>query len=672
MAKFRSYNEQLLIAQILLGNIFNDIVIDRRRHGYNKNYAQPIDVEKLIQKTIQIPCIFGDISTILRSLQNQPGSIRLPLFILQANDLKSDMQRNCDIHMDVFYQQDEAFFKLDPSNKLYQKYETRLNKQRGLPITIDYTLTLLTKYKEDLDQMITNWMVHCRPDLYVKWWHPRNKTAPLESEILWSQSVSYESPVDVQPTVRFQYKASTNFTFKTWVFPGTTQVLNPDTNKFIEYFNYYPLVDSNNGYESIGDILQNDKNNETPTIEKFTTRQTAGFFVADRTQKWQNDGSDPEGILNGQYIVNNVQSKVSGILYDPISGRLLSSQTMIQDLTAIGDLVGIKKYYQKYPRYTTYATLLETDPIQNEQFGFKYVYFGGGYAYEDWIKEPPSGDFLLKHFHSTRNVMRNNVTEQRYQTLSTEFGFTYTDNITPHYQYNPETKDLCIWGSSNNQPHYISTIKSTINSTSGITHEINLKAIPVKQHNIEIGFIRSINNKYENILENKKDIFDHVQIWNTNKDKWFESDTHNYGLKIETDNQKKYLIGLYDNLTINWDTFELKCTDNKTGIYDLITDNADFYKTVKHITNTKSKYLFSRFKTRYIKQINNIKYTLLINNYYYLVLKSQYENDQIIDEDIYDYGVVCMPKFAYLSSPIFNVTYPDGNLVYGINVVTNI
>ena len=108
--------------------------------------------------------------------------------------------------------------------------------------------------------------------------------------------------------------------------------------------------------------------NETPIIEKFTTRQTAGFFVADRTQKWQNDGSDPEGIVNGQYIVNNVQSKASGILYDPISGRLLSSQTMIQDLTAIWDLVGIKEYYQKYPRYTTYATLLYTDPIQNEQF----------------------------------------------------------------------------------------------------------------------------------------------------------------------------------------------------------------------------------------------------------------------------------------------------------------
>jgi hypothetical protein len=42
-------------------------------------------------------------------------------------------------------------------------------------------MTIITKYKEDIDQIFSNWAVHFRPDIYVKWWHPRNKTAPLES-----------------------------------------------------------------------------------------------------------------------------------------------------------------------------------------------------------------------------------------------------------------------------------------------------------------------------------------------------------------------------------------------------------------------------------------------------------------------------------------------------------
>ena len=48
-----------------------------------------------------------------------------------------------------------------------------------------------------------------RPDIYVKWWHPRNKTAPLESEIVWGQTISIESNATHDVTKRFQWEAST-------------------------------------------------------------------------------------------------------------------------------------------------------------------------------------------------------------------------------------------------------------------------------------------------------------------------------------------------------------------------------------------------------------------------------------------------------------------------------
>lgn len=154
---------------------------------------------------------------ILKSLENESGAIKLPLYILQSTDIKSDPIRNADLHVDVFYQQDSSFSKLPIDHPLYRPYA--LSKRRGLPITINYTLTLVTKYKEDLDQMCTNWMVHYRPDIYVKWWHPRNNEAPLESEILWDQSINIESPVENQGSDKFQWKATTNFTYKSWLFP---------------------------------------------------------------------------------------------------------------------------------------------------------------------------------------------------------------------------------------------------------------------------------------------------------------------------------------------------------------------------------------------------------------------------------------------------------------------
>jgi hypothetical protein len=216
--KFRSYNTEFLIAGSLLVNIFNDVVIDRRSNGVTRDYSKPLDLEKIVQKNIEVPCIFGDRSNILRSLENESGAVKLPLFILEEKGINSDPSRNADLHVDVFYQYDESFSNLNKDNPLYRTYN--LNKRRGLPVTIDYELTMIAKYREDLDQMCTNWMVHMRPDIYVRWWHPRNKTSPLESEILWKQSINKESNTDYDYQKRFQWKASTSFSFKTWVFPG--------------------------------------------------------------------------------------------------------------------------------------------------------------------------------------------------------------------------------------------------------------------------------------------------------------------------------------------------------------------------------------------------------------------------------------------------------------------
>lgn len=196
--------------------------------------------------------------------------------------------------------------------------------------------------------MCTNWMVHWRPDIYVKWWHPRNKQAPLESEILWNQSINYESNSEYEPTKKYQWKANTTFQFKTWVFPGLNSLeeqpeaigesfdgLDDIGGGIIKYFNFYPL----NSYdkETGKPILNDEENGNTqyPVFGDLYNRENAGFFAVDMDQEFKNNGSDPKGILAGKYAVNNVESNPSSILYDEVSGVLLSGQTMIPDLTTV-------------------------------------------------------------------------------------------------------------------------------------------------------------------------------------------------------------------------------------------------------------------------------------------------------------------------------------------------
>ena len=269
--KFRSYNQQLLIAQALIGNVFNDIVIDRRKHGKERDYSKPLTIDEILQKEIEIPCIFGDRSIILRSLQNERGAIKLPLYILTSRGIRVDAKREADLHLDMFYQQDQSFSKLPQDHPLYRPYN--LKKRRGLPITISYNLTMITKYKEDLDQMCTNWMVHWRPDIYVKWWHPRNKTEPLQSQILWGQAIEIQNNEDYDTNKRFKWQANTQFTFKTWIFPGlnyeedsfaadeeeynrTHEALIQKINVYSTIPNYDDVQLDQEGFPVLGDLFE--------------------------------------------------------------------------------------------------------------------------------------------------------------------------------------------------------------------------------------------------------------------------------------------------------------------------------------------------------------------------------------------------------------------------------
>lgn len=54
------------------------------RIGLDRDYSKPIDLSEITQKKIEVPCIFGDRSNILRSLENESGALKMPLFILEA------------------------------------------------------------------------------------------------------------------------------------------------------------------------------------------------------------------------------------------------------------------------------------------------------------------------------------------------------------------------------------------------------------------------------------------------------------------------------------------------------------------------------------------------------------------------------------------------------------
>lgn len=507
--------------------------------------------------------------------------------------------------------------------------------------------------------MCTNWMVHMRPDIYVKWWHPRNKTAPLESEIVWNQNINIESNANYDITKRFQWEASTSFSFKTWVFPGLNSIedqSDSDTEGIIKYFNIYPLAkyDMQNGEEYLESGIDG-----YPVLGDLYQRENAGFFVVENTQEFYNAGDDPKGIQAGKYVINNVTMTPSTVFYDPITGNLRPNENMIKDLTLIGDLPTNEALNTSYPKFEIWQDYVIPDPIMSETFGFKIVYFKNGFPISAFTAQNPSGDFLFQQFYSEepRYLPFNENHEYNSPIISAQFGISYTDAIIPEYYYDAKNKVLKICGIENNARYNVK-IQSEISSISGITQSIQLNnkypAVPIK-----LQWKRSVNDQFDIIKEYKISNLKNVNIWNYPKD----SKEEFVRFQLQSKLYRKKLKQLKRITLSTWDYLDLQQLESDSGVryFKLVSDNPLFYNLNEEFEiNNEALTIFTEKKKC---KCERKTYTLLINNYLYFVLYK---------DQIYDWGVISLPKFMLYRNPIFNVTIPGGDLVYGISVETNL
>lgn len=428
--------------------------------------------------------------------------------------------------------------------------------------------------------------------------------------------------------------------------------IGPTDEGLIKYFNVFPLssYDSEGGYK----LDEEGGNTGYPVFGDIFNRENAGFFAADTDQGFKNDGSDPEGILRGDYIVNNVESDPDSILYDPVSGILKPGETMIKDLTLVGDIPTNIALLNSYPSFDIWQDYTIQDPILNECIGLKFVYFKNGFPASAISGNPPSGDLLLNRFTSEQSRFNNKFNEDityNNPVISSEFGYTYTDAIKPEYDYNVKTKTLSIIGIEDNDS-YIGSVGTYISSISGMTEFVQIKN-KNKKYPIELYWKRVVDNKF-NLLEDEfENKLVNANVWNYPR----ESEEEFIKFNLENYSYRKKLRYLKKQVDMYWNQLNLVEDDLNNGTYRLICEDTNFY-LLKDMLNTNMDGL-TTLQDRKIVKYRNKEYHIILNNYLYFIM---------MNDDIYDWGVIDMPHFSHRRNPIFNVTFENGNLVYGVGL----
>lgn len=168
------------------------------------------------KEKIDVRYIFGPKHRVLHDLNDRAKNLTLPVVTMEQTSLTRDTSR--------IFNKDQHFYHQNGGNKISKV-------PMPIPVNLEINLSVITRYKEDLDQIVQNFATQCNPYIIVSWKVPESFGMPfldeIRSEIQWSGNVSYKNPVDLSPDVKWRISADTAFTIKGWLFKSLEQNQEP-------------------------------------------------------------------------------------------------------------------------------------------------------------------------------------------------------------------------------------------------------------------------------------------------------------------------------------------------------------------------------------------------------------------------------------------------------------
>ncbi len=216
---------------------FDDIVIGR----FNKNREE--------KDKINVRYVYAPKQRVLYDLVNENKTLTLPVVSVNVTSINRDENR-------VFNKLDGFYYQGNVGEDKVSKHI-----KAPVPVNISLSVSILTRYQTDMDQILSNFVPFCNPYVIISWKVPEKFSLSVDqeirSEVLWNGDVNLEYPIETQGRQKARVTAGTTFTIKGWLFKDTD---NPSGNIFyidsnfntetqLEYYDNFESL-SGNSYTS--------------------------------------------------------------------------------------------------------------------------------------------------------------------------------------------------------------------------------------------------------------------------------------------------------------------------------------------------------------------------------------------------------------------------------------
>jgi len=198
-----TYNFEIkdLITQFIAA--FDDVVIKR----YDNN--------RVAKEDIEVRYVLAPKQRVMYDIVNKAQNLTLPVV---AVDIASISRAN-----------DRVFNKIDNFYTPYTRNKTS-NVKMPIPIDITINMSILARYMQDIDQILSNFIPYSNPYIILSWKEPsqiEGQVVEIRSEVLWNGNISFNAPTDTTYNDKFRVVCDTSFTIKGWLFKNKNELSTP-------------------------------------------------------------------------------------------------------------------------------------------------------------------------------------------------------------------------------------------------------------------------------------------------------------------------------------------------------------------------------------------------------------------------------------------------------------
>lgn len=253
-----SYNFEIkdLLTQFIAA--FDDVIIKR------------YDKDRVARENIEVRYILAPKQRVMYDIVNKAQNLTLPVVACNITSISRDTSR--------------VFNKLD---SIYNASGDRGKSKllMPVPINIEVSMSILARYLQDMDQILSNFIPYNNPYIIISWKEPSgvsSQTIEIRSEVLWNGSITLTEPTDISYSDKFRVIADTSFTIKGWLFRSKNELSNQiyfiDTN-FIATRGDLIITDTNyeTFFSTLSDITDTISLSGTPSITNIFYNTTGSL-----------------------------------------------------------------------------------------------------------------------------------------------------------------------------------------------------------------------------------------------------------------------------------------------------------------------------------------------------------------------------------------------------------